>query len=173
MGKKKDVNTEPEEVVEEQKEPVEEVSELDKVKEELAAKNDAYLRLAAEYDNFRKRTQAEKLAMYDDATAKAVTEILPIADSLDMAIQNSQDAPEQFLKGLEMVRNQLNTSLAKLNIEAFGETGEQFDPALHNAISKIESEDLGENQISQVFQRGYKIADKIIRHAMVQVANCD
>ena len=170
MGKKKDVTTEPEEIVEEE---TEEVSELDLVKEELAAKNDAYLRLAAEYDNFRKRTQAEKLAMYDDATAKTVAEILPVADSLDMAIQNSQDAPEQFLKGLELVRNQLTASLSKLKIEAFGEPGDEFDPALHNAISKIESEELGENQISQVFQKGYKIADKIIRHAMVQVANCD
>ena len=166
MGNK-DVNTEPQEV-----EVAEDISELDKIKEELAAKNDAYLRLAAEYDNFRKRTQAEKLVLYDDATAKAVAEILPIADSLDMAIQNSQDAPEQFLKGLELVRNQLASSFAKLKIEAFAEAGEEFDPALHNAISKIESEDFGENQISQVFQRGYKIADKIIRHAMVQVANC-
>ncbi len=98
--------------------------------------------------------------------------MLPVADSLDMAIQSSKDAPEQFLKGLELVRSQFAASLAKLKIESFGEVGEEFSPELHNAISKIESEQLGENCISQVFQKGYKIGDRVIRHAMVQVANC-
>ncbi len=146
--------------------------EIEKLKSEVNSKNEAYLRLAAEYDNFRKRTQSEKLGIYDDATAKTISEILPVADSLDMALQNMQDAPEQFVKGLELVRSQLNASLAKLNIEVFGSVGDEFTPELHNAISQIESEDFGSNVISQVFQRGYKKGGKVIRHAMVQVANC-
>lgn len=146
--------------------------EIEKLKSEVNSKNEAYLRLAAEYDNFRKRTQSEKLGIYDDATAKTISEILPVADSLDMALQNMQDAPEQFVKGLELVRSQLNASLAKLNIEVFGNVGDEFTPDLHNAISQIESEDFGSNVISQVFQRGYKKGGKVIRHAMVQVANC-
>lgn len=146
--------------------------EIEKLKAEVNSKNEAYLRLAAEYDNFRKRTQSEKLGIYDDATAKTINEILPVADSLDMALQNMKDAPEQFVKGLELVRNQLNASLTKLNIEVFGNVGDEFTPDLHNAISQIESDELGSNVISQVFQRGYKKGDKVIRHAMVQVANC-
>ena len=168
------VKEEPEKEEQESEEAVQttEETELDKVKKELEAKTDAYLRLAAEYDNFRKRTQNEKLAMYDDATAKTLLQILPVADSLDMAVQNSQGAPEQFIKGLDLVRNQLSASLEKLGVECFGEVSDEFDPNIHNAISKIDSEDFGENTISQVFQKGYKIKDRIIRHAMVQVANC-
>lgn len=139
----------------------------------LAEEKDKRMRLAAEYDNYRKRTSSEKLGIYDDATAKAVEELLPVADSLTMAMQNLEGAPEEFKKGLELVGNQLKTSLEKLKVEAFCEVGDEFDPNLHNAVAKIESEDFEENKISAVFQKGYKIGDKIIRHAMVQVANCD
>ncbi|MGN1051680.1 MAG: nucleotide exchange factor GrpE [Acutalibacteraceae bacterium] len=148
-------------------------SDLDKVKEELNNQKESYLRLAAEYENYRKRTQQEKLGIYDDATAKAVTEILPIADSLVLAQQNAEGAPEEFTKGLELINSQFASAMEKLNIISFGEVGEEFDPLLHNAVSKVERDDLGENQISMVFQKGFKIGDKIIRHAMVQVANCD
>ncbi len=147
-----------------------------KVKEletELEAQKDKYMRLAAEYDNYRKRTASEKLSLYDDATAKAVTELLPVADSVRMALDNLKDADPEILKGVELISNQLAKSFEKLKIEVFGEIGDTFDPNLHNAISKIESEELGENALAQVFQTGYKIGDKIIRHAMVQVANCD
>lgn len=143
-----------------------------KLEEELAAQKDKYMRLAAEYDNYRKRTANEKLSIYDDATAKAVTELLPVADSVRMALDNLANADPEIIKGIELISNQLDKSFEKLKIESFGKIGDEFDPNLHNAISKVESEELGENTIAQVFQTGYKIGDKIIRHAMVQVANC-
>ena len=143
-----------------------------KLEEELAAQKDKYMRLAAEYDNYRKRTANEKLSIYDDATAKAVTELLPVADSVRMALDNLANADPEIVKGIELISNQLDKSFEKLKIESFGKIGDEFDPNIHNAISKVENEDLGENTIAQVFQTGYKIGDKIIRHAMVQVANC-
>lgn len=142
------------------------------LEKEVSVWKDKYMRLAAEYDNYRKRTANEKLSIYDDATAKAITELLPVADSIQMAIANLKDSDPEILKGIELVSNQLNKSFEKLKVEGYGEIGDSFDPNLHNAISKVESEELGENQLSQIYQRGYKIGDKIIRHAMVQVANC-
>lgn len=184
MGnKKEDMNTEAQDTSVhkdegEAQQPVEEVLEgnaleLKKAQEALTAQKDSYLRLAAEYDNYRKRTQAEKLSIYDDATAKAVEQLLPVADSLDMAIINMGNAPEEFQKGLELIQNQLSACLTKLKVEVFGTVGEEFDPEIHNAISTTENEELGKNTISQVFQKGYKIGNRVIRHAMVQVANCD
>lgn len=143
------------------------------LEDELAAQKDKYMRLCAEYDNYRKRTANEKLSIYDDATARAVTELLPVADSMQMALANMKDADPEILKGMELVSNQLAKAFEKLKIEAFGKVGEDFNPELHNAVSKVEDENLGANSISQVFQTGYKIGEKIIRHAMVQVANCD
>lgn len=155
------------------KESSKEESAQSKLEEELKAKNDAYLRLAAEYENYRRRTTEEKTNIYADATAKAIKEILPIGDSIEMALKSVDNAPEEYKKGLELICNQLKTSLEKLNVETFGEVGEEFNPDLHNAVMKIEDDSLGENTIAQVFQTGYKTGDKIIRHAMVQVANCD
>ena len=142
-----------------------------KLEEELTVQKDKYMRLAAEYDNYRKRTANEKLSIYDDATSKAVTELLPVADSVRMALENLANADPEIVKGIELISNQLDKSFEKLKIESFGKIGDEFDPNLHNAISKVESEELGENTIAQVFQTGYKIGDKIIRHAMVQVVN--
>lgn len=150
-----------------------EPTEADKLREELNKQKDSYVRLFAEYENYRKRTQNEKLGIYDDATAKAVEQLLPMADAMQMAMANMQDAPEQFVKGMEMIQNQFKTAMDKLKVEAFGEIGDEFDPKIHNAISKIDSDELGENQLSMIYQKGFKIGDKIIRHAMVQVANCD
>lgn len=155
------------------KESSKEESAQSKLEEELKAKNDAYLRLAAEYENYRRRTTEEKTNIYADATAKAIKEILPIGDSIEMALKSVDNAPEEYKKGLELICNQLKASLKKLNVETFGEVGEEFNPELHNAVMKIEDDSLGENTIAQVFQTGYKTGDKIIRHAMVQVANCD
>ncbi len=163
----------PEETVAEQPEEGKKSDAEKALEEELASWKDKYMRLAAEYDNYRKRTSNEKLSIYDDATARAVTELLPVADSMQMAIENLKDAEPEILKGVELVSNQLAKSFEKLKVEGYGEIGDSFDPNLHNAISKTESDDLGENTLAQVFQRGYKIGDKIIRHAMVQVANCD
>ncbi|MCH5299720.1 MAG: nucleotide exchange factor GrpE [Ruminococcus sp.] len=148
-------------------------NEIKELQEKLDAQKDSYMRLAAEYDNYRKRTANEKLSIYNDATAKAVGELLPVADSMQMALQSLKDAPDEVKKGIELVSQQLDKSFEKLKIEAFGEIGDDFNPEIHNAVSKIESEELSENQIAQVFQKGYKIGDKVIRHAMVQVANCD
>lgn len=158
-----------EEAAEKEKEPTAE----EKLQEELKAEKDKYIRLYAEYDNYRKRTSAEKLQIYDDATASAVKELLPLADSMTNAIAQfeGKDVPEEFGKGIEMIAQQLKQSFEKLKVEPFGEVGDSFDPELHNAVSTIEDEGLPENSISAVYQKGYKIGDKIIRHAMVVVAN--
>lgn len=157
------------EEINQQKEPTEE----EKIKTELENQKDKYIRLCAEYDNFRKRTANEKLMIYSDATASAVSEILPIADSVNMALQSLKDkeVPQEFSKGIELIASQLNKSFEKLGIEEFCEVGDKFNPDLHNAISKIDDENLASNSVSAVYQKGYKLKDKIIRHAMVQVAN--
>lgn len=173
---KKNENTEKVETttVEETMEaPVEEVvpSESEKLESELKAQKESYLRLAAEYDNYRKRTQAEKLSIYADATAKAVEELLPMADSISAALASTpEDDPQR--QGIELIGNQFAKSLEKLNVQSFGEVGEAFDPQLHNAVARTENPDLPENSIAMVFQKGFKIGDKVIRAAMVQVANC-
>lgn len=158
-----------EEAVEAKKEP----SKEEKLIEELKAEKEKYIRLYAEYDNYRKRTSAEKLQIYDDATARAVKELLPLADSLTQAMAQfeGKDVPEEFSKGIALIAQQLKTCLEKLKVEPFCEVGDTFDPALHNAVSMVEDESLPENSISAVYQKGYKIGDKIIRHAMVVVAN--
>lgn len=145
----------------------------DKLKEELAAEKDKYIRLYAEYDNYRKRTSAEKLQIYDDATARAIREILPLTDSVTQALSQLEgsDVPEDFRKGIELIAQQLKTSLEKLKVEAFCEIGDAFDPALHNAVSMTENDELPPNSVAAVYQKGYKVGDKIIRHAMVVVAN--
>ena len=171
--KKKPEVEETEKVTEEEK-PAEETTEKEeKLQEELKAEKEKYVRLYAEYDNYRKRTSAEKLQIYDDATAKAVKELLPLADSMTQALAqfDGKEVPEEFSKGIEMIAAQLKTCFEKLKVEPFCEVGDPFDPELHNAVSMVEDEALGENTISAVYQKGYKIGDKIIRHAMVVVAN--
>lgn len=167
--KVKEEETATETVEEEKKEP----SAEEKLTGELKAEKEKYVRLYAEYDNYRKRTSAEKLQIYDDATANAVKELLPLADSMTQALAqfDGKDVPEEFSKGVEMIAAQLKTCFEKLKVEPFCEVGDPFDPELHNAVSMVEDENLGENTISAVYQKGYKIGDKIIRHAMVVVAN--
>ena len=176
MSKKEKIENEAvEEVETAETEEVKEPTAEEKLQDELKASNDKYMRLYAEYDNYRKRTQNEKAQIYADATAKAVEEILPLADSLTMALSQfeGKDVPAEFSKGIELIANQLKASFDKLSVTPFGAIGDEFDPNIHNAISKIEDENLGENVIAQVYQTGYKLNDKIIRHAMVVVANCD
>ncbi len=148
-------------------------AEAEKLKEEVKAEKDKYIRLYAEYDNYRKRTSAEKLQIYDDATARAIKEILPMTDSVAQALAqfDGKEVPEEFKKGIELIAQQLKSSLDKLNVEAFCEVGDTFDPELHNAVSMIEDENLPTNSVAAVYQKGYKVGDKIIRHAMVVVAN--
>lgn len=156
------------EIKEEKKEP----SAEEKLKAELENQKDLYLRLRAEYDNYRKRTQNEKLSIYDDATAHAVSQILPIADSITMALSSlGDDVPKEFLKGIELIAQQLKTSFEKLSITEFGEVGDEFNPEIHNAVSTIEDENFKENTVCAVYQKGFMLKDKVVRHAMVQVAN--
>ena len=143
-----------------------------KLKEELENYKERLLRTVAEYDNFRKRTEKEKLQTYSNATARAVLEMLPVADSLELAEKSAEGSSEEYKKGLKMVKTQFSEALKKLGVEPFGEIGEDFNPDLHNAVSHIDDkENDKENVISEVFQKGYKLQDKVIRHAMVQVAN--
>ena len=169
--------TKAEEVTEEvTEEPEQETADerdakIGQLEKELAAQKDKYMRLAAEYDNYRKRTANEKLSIYDDATGKAGTELLPVADSVRMALENLKDADAEIIKGVELIQTQLGRSFEKLKITGYGAVGDTFDPQLHNAISMVDSDELESGQIAAVFQTGYKIGDKIIRHAMVQVVN--
>jgi molecular chaperone GrpE len=144
--------------------------EVDPWEEKYNAEHDAHLRLAAEYDNFRKRTIKEKEASYGNGKADAVAKLLPVYDNLERALnQPTEDAA--YKKGVEMTMNELVKIFTSLGVEVFGNVGEEFDPNLHNAVMHIDSEELGENTIAMVFQKGFKIGDKVVRFAMVQVAN--
>ena len=132
--------------------------------------NDRYLRMAAEYDNFRKRTQREKDGIYQDAVADTVKKFLPVYDNLERALHH-ETADEAYKKGVEMTLTELVKILDALGVKPFGEAGETFDPQRHNAVMHIEDESLGENVIAEVFQTGFAHGDKVIRFAMVKVAN--
>lgn len=155
----------------EEKKETPEKSECDKLKEELAATKDRYLRIAAEYENYRRRTEKEKQAIYSDATADAVKEILAIGDSLERALEAVEKASDESKKGIELITNQYFKALKALGVEPFGEEGDKFDPNLHNAVSATEKKDTEKDTVTAVYQTGYKIGDKVIRHAMVQVNN--
>ena len=160
----------PDTTEETQQEAVEEAVETNPFEEKYNAEHDSLLRLAAEYDNFRKRTIKEKEASYGNGKADAVAKILPVYDNLERALnQPTEDAA--FKKGVEMTMTELVKILNGLGVEIFGEVGDNFDPNRHNAVMHVENEELGENVIAQVFQKGFKIGEKIVRFAMVQVAN--
>ncbi len=144
--------------------------ELAQLREQLAAEQDKYLRLAAEYDNFRKRSQREREALYTDLKAETTGCFLPVYDNLERALQQPT-SDEAYKKGVEMTMNQLVEVMQKLGVEAFGEAGETFDPAMHNAVMHVEDEAFGENAICEVFQKGFRVGDKVVRFAMVKVAN--
>lgn len=147
-----------------------EAEKLREAEQKLAAEHDGYLRLAAEYDNFRKRSQREKDGIYADARAATVEKFLPVYDNLERAL-SQQTTDEAFKKGVEMTMNQLTNVFEALGVKAFGTAGEAFDPALHNAVMHCEDEALGENVIAEVFQKGFTLGDKVVRFAMVKVAN--
>ena len=147
-----------------------EASEFEKAQQALAQEHDSYLRLAAEYDNYRKRSQKEKDNLYTEIRSETVEKFLPVYDNLERALaQETQDAA--FKKGVEMTMNQLVSVMEKLGVESFGAAGEVFDPQLHNAVMHVEDEALGENVIAEVFQKGFKVGEKVVRFAMVKVAN--
>ena len=165
-----------EEVIEETAQPeaeaevVEETVELNPWEEKYNAEHDAHLRLAAEYDNFRKRTIKEKDAAYGNGKAGAVEKLLPVYDNLERAV-NQPCTDEAYKKGVEMTMTELVNIFTGLGVEIFGNVGDEFDPNIHNAVMHVDNEELGENTISMVFQKGFKIGEKVVRFAMVQVAN--
>ena len=163
----KEINKTP---VEETVETAEAAVETNPWEEKYNAEREAHLRIAAEYDNFRKRTVKEKEASYGNGKADAVAKMLPVYDNLERALkQETQDAA--YKKGVELTMAELIKIFTSLGVEVFGNVGDAFDPNLHNAVMHIDSEELGENTIAQVFQKGFKIGEKIVRFAMVQVAN--
>lgn len=146
-------------------------AKLNEAQEELKKQKDLLLRTAAEYDNYRKRTEREKSGVYADATAAAAVEFLAVSDNLARALALKNCSVEDLRVGVEMVSAQLTNALTKLGVTEMGKAGEPFNPDLHNAVSHVDDENAGENTIAQVFEKGYQIGDKIVRHAMVQVAN--
>ena len=169
MAKKKEekVETPVEETVQTEQTP--EVPEIN-WEEKFNAEHDAHLRLAAEYDNFRKRNIKEKEASYGNGKADAIAKMLPVYDDLERALnQSTEDAA--YKKGVEMTMNGMVKCFEGMGVEIFGAVGETFDPNFHNAVRHTENPDLGENAIAMVFQKGFKMGDKVIRFAMVQVAN--
>ena len=151
-------------------------AELEKLKAELAEKqtaldelNDKYMRMAAEYDNFRKRSVKEREGVYTEAYGDAISKVLPIIDNMERAAVYT-DA-EKVAEGVAMTLKSFSDILEKMGITSFGEAGDAFDPELHNAVMHVEDESLGESVVKEVFQKGYKKGDKVIRYAMVIVAN--
>lgn len=160
-----------EEAKEENAETDEMEKETEKLKKELEASKEAHIRTLAEYDNFRKRTQKEKDAIYSESKANILTQLLPVIDNFDRAAMNSDADYESYKKGVEMMFSGFLDTMKKLGLESFGEKGEQFDPNFHNAVMHCEDEELEENVITDVFSKGYKLGDKVLRPAMVKVAN--
>jgi molecular chaperone GrpE len=144
-------------------------AESEKLKAELAEKKDMCLRIAAEYDNFRKRTGKEKDQIFGDAYSAALNAFLPVFDNLERAIAFPEG--DGMKKGLELVIKLLSETMEKQNIKQINPAGERFDPELHNAVMHVEDESLGEGVVAEVLQKGYMIGDRVIRHAMVKVAN--
>ena len=152
------------------------IAELQKAVDESAAKlseaEDKYLRLYAEYDNFRRRSQKEKEGIYSDAYVDALTQILPILDNLERAAAfGAEDSEHPLAKGLELTLKSFAETMEKMGVSEIPALGEQFDPNVHNAVMHIDDESLGENVIAQVFSKGYKLGEKVLRPAMVKVAN--
>lgn len=160
-----------------QEEAVEEVAETteptveEKLTTELNETKDKLLRVMAEYDNFRKRSQKEKEMAYGDSKASTIAEFLPVYDNFIRAMSAEATDLDSFKKGIEMIFNQYGETFKKLGVESFGEKGETFDPNIHNAVMHGEDEELPENSISDVFSTGYKMGDRVIRPAIVKVVN--
>ena len=146
-------------------------AELEQLKKELAAEKDQNLRIRAEYDNYRKRTAREMGEITADVRSKTVKEILPIADNIERALAAQEGSEAELRKGIAMVQQQIHNVFTQMHIEPIDAENIPFDPQLHNAVMHIEDENLGENMVVQVLQKGYKLGDKVLRYAMVKVAN--
>ena len=171
MAKDKKKNNAEEEVIEQEVNEDAEPSKEEELQKQLDEKNDQLLRMAAEYDNFRKRSQREKEALYAECKASVINALLPVADNFDRIFANPDGTLEDYKKGVEMTFKQFSDVFKSLGIEPFGEVGEEFDPNIHNAVMHTEDDSVGENIITTVIVKGYKLGDKIIRPAMVAVAN--
>ncbi len=136
----------------------------------IQEEKEKYLRLCAEYDNFRKRSQKERESLYNDIKADTLLKFLPVYDNLERALAQ-ETADEAYRKGVEMIMTQFNATMEKLGVTEIEAAGQKFDPAFHNAVMHIDDESFGENEVVEVFQKGFKLNDKIIRFAMVKVAN--
>lgn len=172
MAKKEKKQAEEAKQETQQEAPKEEVKEEEKNpwEEKYNAEHDSYLRLAADYDNYRKRTTKEKDQSFTNGRADAAAKMLPVYDNLERALnQPTEDAA--YKKGVEMTMNELVKIFTALGIESFGAVGDKFDPNLHNAVMHTQEEGVEENTVTQVFQKGFRIGEKVIRFAMVQVAN--
>lgn len=172
MSKKE--KTTPEETTEEKVDEAEVTVEEKKestLEDELKEAKDQLLRTAAEYANYRARSAKEKEQTYSNAKGAVISELLPVIDNLERAFAQEHEDYEALKKGVEMTMTQLSAILEKLGVTAFGEAGEQFDPNYHNAVMHIDDDSLDKNVITDVFQKGYKINDKVIRPAMVKTAN--
>ena len=172
MAKKKEetLETPVEETAEVTETVAEEAPEVNEWEVKYNEEHDAYLRLAADYDNFRKRTLKEKEQSYANGKADAVEKLLPVYDNLERAL-NQPTEDEAYKKGVEMTMTQLVGIFTGLGVEIYGNVGDEFDPNLHNAVMHTEDDSAAENTITQVFQKGFKLGEKIVRFAMVQVAN--
>ena len=168
---KKD-KTKPEAAQEIQEEAAEVVeSKEEQLQKALDEKNEQFLRICAEYDNFRKRSVKEKQDAYSLSKADVIKELLPVLDNFDRAANNKESNFEDYKKGIDLIFAQFAQLLEKTGVESFGERGDEFDPNIHNAVMTVEDAELGENTVAQVFTKGYKLGDRIIREAVVQVAN--
>ena len=146
-------------------------TELEQVKKAKEEEKDQYMRVLAEYDNYRKRTDREKAATYDSATADTIAQFLPVVDNMELALAQADCSAEDLRKGVQMIQKNLNDILSQMGVAVMGTVGEPFNPEYQQAVSDIEDESLGENVIATVYRKGYRIGDKIVRHATVIVAN--
>lgn len=144
---------------------------LQELENNLKDANDKFLRTLAEYDNYRKRSVREKEQAYADSKASVLSEILPVLDNFERAAGNRDASLEDYQKGIDMIFKQFQDILTKLGVESFGEKGDTFDPNLHSAVMHTEEEGEPENTVAEVFSKGYKLGDKILRPAVVKVVN--
>ena len=169
-GKKPEAEKAEEKKPEEKKSKEKKEEKKPDLKAEMDTLNDKYLRICAEYDNFRKRSQKEKDSLYGDVKAETLKKFLPVYDNLVRALAQSTE-DEAYRRGVEMIMNQFNVTMEKLGVTEIECLGKKFDPAFHNAVMHVEDEEKGENEIVEVFQKGFMMGDKVIRFAMVKVAN--
>ena len=149
----------------------EQMEKMENLAQQLSELNDRHLRLMAEYDNYRKRTQKEKESTYQDAKADTITKFLEVYDNLERAVSQEGDEENVHKKGMTMIFHQLQGILEKLGVTVIDPAGQPFDPERHNAVMHVDDENLGENVVAQVFQKGFLLGDRVIRFAVVQVAN--